>query len=425
MLPLLLAFGSAQRGVAQDVGVALSAGGSTGLLAGLCNLATLESLKPDAVSKAVVGTASGGTLAALLHGNVDELHFPTAGLGVGDLSLRALNQSGDGTDGAPWFASILREIPDGITASALFEALEAGLRGRDWFPSLLADVATKAYKKKTWEPTPFVAQVAAFPARGPLPLHVDPRNGSSPLANASSALVPGEFDMATGSLLLPTVPRTWIQVSAVEAAAASSAFWAGMILADADDGRLERDAKEALLMKKDDYYLGDGGLVEPFGVVPLLRRGLKTLLVFVNCPEDLESDGALLSFLFGVDGETDFGNVWPGKELLHVFPSELYAETRAALTGPDVFAHLKNVSVRRNAYLAVDAYDVDDLLIFSNQRSATFLEALPAGVAATLDRDWPLGVAMGMSPVEANLLCAFNDWKVRAQSDAVRAALGA
>ena len=28
-----------------------------------------------------------------------------------------------------------------------------------------------------------------------------------------------------------------------------------------------------------------------------------------------------------------------------------------------------------------------------------------------------------MSPVEANLLCAFNDWKVRAQSDAVRAAL--
>jgi len=164
-------------------------------------------------------------------------------------------------------------------------------------------------------------------------------------------------------------------------------------------------------------YLADGGLVEPTGLVVLLRRKIKRLVVFYNCPEDLRTEKAVLGYLFGAKGRTDFGNVWPGRELLQVFDHHLWPEVHRNLTSDDnsVSAHLTAVEVHRNHYLGIEPYRIDDLLFFGNHRSEEFLDSFskPDHLRLQIRDSWPLDMPMDMSNIEANLLCAFSKWKLQ------------
>ena len=233
--------------------------------------------------------------------------------------------------------------------------------------------------------------------------------------------------MSSGSLWVQGSKK--LNLSLVEAASASSAFWAGLLLADEEDGKIKRGIKlfpkELLLMKAGAMYLGDGGLIEATGIVPLIRHSLKKIIVFVNVPKALEEAPATLSFLFGVSGISGYGK-WPGKALLHILPSEAWAEVYKNLTGPTVTAQLRNVQVLDNTYLGVESYMLEELLILGNQRSEAFLQLLPDrnAVVNAISKDWPLGMAVGMSAIEANLLCGFNQWKVNQNEAVIRDMLG-
>lgn len=421
-----------------DVGVALSAGGSTGLLAGLCDLREIVAVAAEVgrpFESITFSAASGGTLAALLNANVDVkgLAFPRS-LEPSQLSLSTLNSTSDGEHGEPWWASILKEIPQKLDWEVVLEGLIAAGKGRHWFMEGLLEAATKAYRHSDWTnagSSPFYAQVSVIDTKS-LPLSVNPRDGVVPLKNASGKLWPGEVDMSTGNLRVfkeDSIRSGHLGID--EAAAASSFFPAPGILADHWDSKFKLKLKELLLMKttlqasgKDEteVYLADGGLVEPTGVATLLRHQTKRIVMFINCPEGLQRTKAILSFLFGSPGRTDMGNVWPGAELLHLFPQALWPEIYANLTGGDMVVHLQDVQIRDNMYLGVKGYQLEELVIFSNERSDKFLDLFPdaAAIRNAIDDYWPLGIAMGMSPVEANLLCAFQHWKVKSSANVLK-----
>ena len=107
-------------------------------------------------------------------------------------------------------------------------------------------------------------------------------------------------------------------------------------------------------------------------------------------------------------------NSLAGPQLTQVFSSSLYPAVYKNLTdGSSLFARLTNVAVKENVYLGVEAYVLDELIILSNQLSHEFLSyfADPA-VAAHLDPLWPNKLPAGMSSFDANMLCAFNRWKL-------------
>eukprot|EP00746_Dinoflagellata_sp_MGD_P037571 gnl/MRDRNA2_/MRDRNA2_190293_c0_seq1.p1 gnl/MRDRNA2_/MRDRNA2_190293_c0~~gnl/MRDRNA2_/MRDRNA2_190293_c0_seq1.p1 ORF type:complete len:447 (-),score=90.77 gnl/MRDRNA2_/MRDRNA2_190293_c0_seq1:68-1387(-) len=422
-----------------DVGVALSAGGSTGLLAGLCDLHELVNLTAQVgrpMESVMISAASGGTLATLLNANIgtEGLAFPPS-LEPQELSLSKLNSTSTGKSGEPWWGSILKQIPQKLDWQVVLEGLIAAGKGRHWFMEGLLEAATKAYGQTNWTnagSAPFYAQVSVIDSDS-LPFSVDPHDGMTPLKNATKKLWPGEVDMSTGDLRIFGAETAFAgRLSIDEAAAASSFFPAAGILADTWDSRLKLKLKELLLMKttvqspggkaSQDVYLADGGLVEPTGVATLLRRQVKRIVVFINCPEGLHRTKAILSFLFGSSGNTDIGNVLPGADLLQVFPKSLWAEVDTRLTGENVIAHLENVKVIDNSYLGVKACKLEELVIFSNERSDKFLDLFPepAGLRAVIDDYWPLGIAMGMSPIEANLLCAYQHWKVSSNADVLK-----
>ena len=374
-----------------------------------------------------IGTASGGTLAALLRGNNASLAFPED-LPTSEITLQMLNISDDAADCRPWFASILREIPESLPWASL---LKAATHGRGWWPSLLASMATKAYRHNDWSQaglSPFFAQVAAMNASA-VPVKVRPRDGSAPLEDAANKLLGAEVDMRKGMLQL--MSRNFSQsMGTVEAAAASSAFWASEILADRGGSgfglRLKEHMLDRVKLGDNDFYLADGGLVEPTGILVLLRRQIKRIVVFYNCPEDLRTENAVLGFLFGASGRTDFGNVWPGKTLLQVFGHHHWPEVHVNLTSDAVSAHLFDLEVRANGYLGIEPYRIEELLILGNHRSETFLDSFPAPdhLRLQIRRQWPLDMPMGMSPIEANLLCAFSGWKVTQNQAALGRILG-
>ena len=65
-----------------------------------------------------------------------------------------------------------------------------------------------------------------------------------------------------------------------------------------------------------------------------------------------------------------------------------------------------------NRYLNVSAYQLDELLIFSNQRSAEFLEQYPANVGQKLSPKWPSAMPVSFGALEANMFYEFNGWKL-------------
>jgi len=242
------------------------------------------------------------------------------------------------------------------------------------------------------------------------------------------------------------------QLTPLQVGAWSSSFWAASILESraAYDAELAAEALglgllerakaasppslpsvgSAVVTKEEgEMYLLDGGVVDTTGIVQLLQRGTQRILALYNNNDALavagsepQAETASLAYLFGVAVRTDTMNSLAGPSLLQVFPSALFAPVLANLTDKRLlFARLSGVPVLRNDYLGVGAGRVDELLIFSNGRSTDFLRSFAdQRIARAVSPEFPDRMPTGVPPLEANLLCQLQRWKLRQHADALR-----
>ncbi|KAK7242166.1 hypothetical protein SO694_00013047 [Aureococcus anophagefferens] len=444
------------------VGLALSGGGVTACVCALCLLDALGPLGPDVV----VSTVSGGTLGYLLHVNAPRfknLTYPETGPNATYESLREARAN----DGEAWFAQIVREIPDGSRA----HAARAARRGRDapgegraaadarrtevdmrrtaadarrteevanaraaspdkenrtavgtvygWWEAALDAAALSAYAVEPWA---LVAGDRAWTAGAAL---LD--TGAAPISRdadgvygaAAARLRPVDVAMAaTPRASTPglrganvTLPADF---SLMNAASFSSAFWAAAIVESGAEYALLKDELITLPSAAgDDAIVLDGGMVDTTGIAALLRRRATTVVAFYdNNNGGVAAQPASLAYLFGAAGPTDSMNAVAGPDVLAVFDGALWPAALANLTA-GTRAALRGVRVAANAYLGVEAYVLDELLVFPLERSPSFLASFadPA-VAANVADDWPNAMALSMDPFAANLLCADARWKV-------------
>ena len=125
---------------------------------------------------------------------------------------------------------------------------------------------------------------------------------------------------------------------------------------------------------------------------------------------------------------TDSMNSLSGPALLQVFPSHLYEPVMRNLTDEaTLLARLTRVPVLRNDYLGVSAGQLDELLLFSNARPDAFLRSFDdaSRITAALSGEWPDRIILGMPPLDANMICQLERWKLAKHAAAVRSLFGA
>jgi hypothetical protein len=115
-------------------------------------------------------------------------------------------------------------------------------------------------------------------------------------------------------------------------------------------------------------YLNDGGLVDTTGIVTLLQKKVPRILAFYNNNEPLSTLNSTFADLFGVEVSTDTMNSLEGASLAQVFNESLFDGVIGNLTDGSVLrARLDNVQVQANSYLGVESYELEELIIFSNE----------------------------------------------------------
>jgi hypothetical protein len=449
--------------LAMTVGVGHSGGGITGILCALCAQHALRRQHdPSAVDAATVSTASGGTLGYLIHQSVlaeDEggpLEFPLALSGnvtYSQLASRKVRQSGH-----LWWGRAIDFLPNSAATIIAQRATRRLDDSKGWWQDTVGALFSVDYRIKP-------ATVGA--ARGVHRLLINAalleasacpikRNGSSGcmvdakqslrhvVATASAARGNGANITAlniTGGVVLAADA---FPDGALIAAAWSSAFYAAAIV----ESRAAYEAERALetldkgvLISANavgpaarTVHLLDGGLVDTTGAVALLqRRATRILLLYDNndalapagAGDKNQSEAASLAYLFGVPTPTDTMNSLAGPELTQVFDAALWPSVYANLTDGSVLrARLTGVAVRPNAYLGVESFVVDELIILSNENSEAFLSSfVDPAVRAHLSPEWPNRFPIGMSAFDANLLCEFERWKLARYRDEISSLL--
>ena len=459
------------------IGVTYSGGGITGMAASLCSHHALTQLVPQYEElDIVVSTASGGTLGYLLHQSVLASDDPPsaasrarAARSVGtkpiefpaplspNTSFATLN-SNKVADGHTWWANAVNYIPDGPPAPAP----QLGDDAKGWWQDVMKTLWTVGYGVRGADvgrargTGRFVGNFAALSASS-CPLQRDDSTGVMKDAVTGLRLASVETDPAvaggapavhlTGGLKL-TDASSASNVTLLDAAAWSSAFWAASIV-ESKAGYVAEQAAELLGVgalitaqaktagdkstKPFKVHLVDGGILDTTGIVSTLQRGAARVLAQYNNNDDLshaagdkahpQSEQASLAYLFGVSVPTDTMNSLAGPQLTQVFPSALYAGVLANLTGGQNFARLVNVPVLANAYLGVaTSYTLEELIITANQPSETFLDFFAdPQVKAKVNPLWPDRMPLGLSTFDANLMCAFERFKLQAHKEEILA----
>merc|ERR1711939_1061079 len=86
-----------------------------------------------------------------------------------------------------------------------------------------------------------------------------------------------------------------------------------------------------------------------------------------------------------------------------------------------LLVHLKGVPVLKNAYLEVEQYTLDELIIVSNHPVDAFLDSFSdRRVRENLDPAWPDRFPVSMDVFNANMLCEFNRWKLQRHAAELR-----
>lgn len=134
-------------------------------------------------------------------------------------------------------------------------------------------------------------------------------------------------------------------------------------------------------------------------------------MAFYNNNIPLSLVSSPIAYLFGVDTTTDAMNSLKGPVLSQVFPSRLYASVIRNLTDATIgMAHLVDVEIVPQNRMGVKTYRLSSLLIVSNGQMESFqfkdkrIKRSP---------EWPDHFSYGLPSKDANLLCAYNDHKVK------------
>jgi hypothetical protein len=105
-------------------------------------------------------------------------------------------------------------------------------------------------------------------------------------------------------------------------------------------------------------------------------------------------------------------NSLKGPELTQVFPSAFYPAVIRNLTDPSVgMARLEDLTVVENQ-VGVEPYRLSSLVIISNGKLDSF-EFKDTRVHDQLNSKWPDQFSYGIPSLDANALCALNDYKVK------------
>ena len=142
--------------------------------------------------------------------------------------------------------------------------------------------------------------------------------------------------------------------------------------------------------------------------------------------DDLTISNSTFAYLFGVETVTDTMNSLEGPALAQVFEDgpNLYPSVIANLTNGRLVATLRNVRVKANPYFGIAAYTLEQIVIVANQPSKEFFAAFEdKAIPQKLDKRWPASFPLGLPPLDANMLCVFQGWKLKRLEGLVREVL--
>jgi len=205
--------------------------------------------------------------------------------------------------------------------------------------------------------------------------------------------------------------------------AMTAAFWAAPLVQN--KAVYAYNWRQLIAMPSYDWFAMDGGLLDGLALVPLLRRGLKRIVVLADISVRGNQHEPSLAYAFGVDAPTATTAMLQGPHLAQVFPQEFYQAVIANLSDPNLgYARLDNLPVQTNLYLGIaHSYVLDSLLILTAQREKAFLgEFMDPQVHSHVRPGWPQSIPLlaGLSALDANLLCTYAGWRVHQARDEVR-----
>jgi len=149
-----------------------------------------------------------------------------------------------------------------------------------------------------------------------------------------------------------------------------------------------RDAIDGRNVKTNEYNMGDGGQTDNIGLIPLLARGVKKAIVFINTPTKLKEKDrriiadAQVARYFGLDKEHE--GVDPRYQVLE--DEEKYKELVSELfnrgDGAPIFE--STYQVKQNNYFGVSGnYEIDIMWVYL-ERCMKWEEDLPANISALI-----------------------------------------
>lgn len=220
----------------------------------------------------------------------------------------------------------------------------------------------------------------------------------------------------------------------IDALSYSSAFWASNVLTNNMLNLLFNDMLIKGSTSESDVFIIDGGVIDTTGIIGLLKQRKERIgtsyiycrlctskfwltirfssVVFYNNNVPLSSVSSPIAYLFGVDVPTDAMNSLKGPILSQVFPSSLYPAVIQNLTNPDSgVVQMNDVPIVQNQ-MGVEPYILSSLVIISNGNMNSF-QYKDSSIHSQLDPKWPDQFTYGLPTLDANVLCAFNDYKVK------------
>lgn len=399
------------------LGLALSGGGTTGLLCALCVLNFMNETYPALFSPSYdilrLSTSSGGTVGTGLYTNAGKkMWFPKYSA---DMTYAEAKEENKSTSRPYWFANALNYLPSFthnymVNRTGNFDwPIEPG-----WWIDVIDSAFYIGYDVHDYDIIP-----------GTIPWYVNfglMKKKACPFSIDSSGIYEDAVDnlhmaimeMVSGDIT-PKLNST--NVTTLDGMSYSSAFWVASIIENRVEYLLLRDS----LMYNSEYYFTDGGLLDTTGIVALLKQKTKSIIAFYNNNDDLSDLNSTLAYLFGVSTTTNSQNSLEGPALGKVFTSENFDSIIANLTNPSILrAHAVGLEVLDNEYFGVEAYTLKNLYILSNQYSKPFVDSfVDKDVANGLSKDFPNKFAVGMPTLDANVLCMFNQWKLQKYEDEI------
>ena len=211
-------------------------------------------------------------------------------------------------------------------------------------------------------------------------------------------------------------------VSILDALSFTSAFWVTLILTNkaiysslrsmlikTHRSTIFREPREGLdASTQGDVVFFDCGVIDTTGIIALLEQRADNIIAFYNNNVPLSQMNSSIAYLFGVDTKTNVVNSLKGSKLTQVFGSDLYPVDRES-------NKLKDVEVLPND-VGVAPYTLRGLIIVSNGGNDAF-RLDDRRILECLSPKWPDDFAHSLPELDSNLLCMYNDFKVRHNRD--------